>query len=226
MDAGNFATLAIDKEFEPRRDLLFSFYKEQNYDAITLGPQEMNSSLSVWKQASQDGLPIVCANLFEGKRSKKPVFDAYRWTERAGVRMAVVGLIMERSVANSPDSAEVRVESPYKIQKLMRKVLKRSDYVTLIGDFTVKEADSLAQTYPEVNLIVSSNPALSNYFTVGTTVVAPCGAKGYYGEYIETSVARSDSAKYEKVRETLDTKIPADTLYEKRVSQSGILPRK
>lgn len=228
VEAGNFATLANDEEYSKRNDLLFGFYKEQSYDAITLGTQELNSPLSVWKQASEAGLPIVCANLFEGKRSKKPIFEPYKWYERDGVRIAVIGLLTERAYLKGacPDSANLRLKSPYEMKKLMRTVMKRSDYIAIIGDFMLQEAESLAAAYPETNLIVSSCAGVATFSKVGSTVIAPCGAKGYFGEYVETAVAPSDSVGYDKVRETLDTKIPADTLYERRVAESGIRPRK
>ncbi len=228
VESGNFAPLANDTEFEKRRDLVVSFYEQEHYDAVTLGAMELNSPLTVWQEARDSGLPIVAANLYAGERSKKPIFEPYRWFERAGVRMTVVGLVMERALKDSPDSASVRVDSPFEMQKFMKKVMKRTDHLTLIGDFTVAEADSLAKTYPFTDIIISSNSTVAVTRVTGKTVVSSCGSKGYYGEYVQMDLheSKDDSTKFNTVRETLDTKIPADTVYENRVKDSGIRPRK
>lgn len=228
VEAGNFATLVNDAEYNQRSNLLMQFYRDEHYDAVAIGQQELNSPLSVWQAAAEGGLPIVCANLFAGQREKTPVFEPYRWYERAGLRMAVVGLVMPRSLQASPDSASLRVDSPYEMKKFFKKLMKRTDHLTLIGDFNAEEADSLAHTYPFVNVIVSSNGAITATRTTGSTVISSCGAKGYYGEYVQMQLpdSKADSVDYRSVRETLDVKIPADTFYEKRVKDSGIKPRK
>ncbi|MBK6764896.1 MAG: hypothetical protein IPG71_00935 [bacterium] len=228
VEAGNFATLATDAEYNQRSNILLSFYRDEHYDAVALGQQELNSPLAYWQGNADKGLPIVCANLFLGERSKTPVFEPYRWYERAGLRMAVVGLVMPRSLQGCPDSASVRVDSPFKMQKFFKKLMKRTDHLTLIGDFNAAEADSLVQLYPFVNLIVTSNGAVTATRTLGNTVISSCGAKGYFGDYVQMELpeSKSDSVKFNSVRATLDVKIPADTFYENRVKDSGIKPRK
>lgn len=226
VEAGNFATLANDAEAVPRRDLMLDFYRDEHYDAVTLGEQELNNPISTWIAARDNGLPIIAANLFMGERAKKPLFEPYKLYERGGVRMAVVGLVPERAIEKSPDSTEVKVVSPYEQQKLMRKLNKRSDHMTIIGDFTIKEAESLAMAYPFVDLIVTSNPLVFKTMYFGKTALAACGGKGYYGDYLQMPVERSDSTDVRTIRETLDVKVPADTLYEGKVARAGIKARK
>lgn len=218
-------TLANDNEAAPRRDLLLNFYQQEHYDAVTLGEQELNTPISTWIAARDNGLPIIAANLFYGERAKKPVFEPYKWFERAGVRMAVVGLIPERAMKLAADST-LKVQSPYEQQKLMRKLNKRTDHLTIIGDFTKEEAESLAMAYPFVDLIVSSNPLVFKQENFGTTVLAACGGKGYYGDYMQMPVERADSTSVRAVRETLDVKIAADSTYEQKIASAGIKPRK
>ena len=43
VDVGNFATADNDAEALPRRELLTNFFKDQHYDAVTLGEQELTS---------------------------------------------------------------------------------------------------------------------------------------------------------------------------------------
>jgi len=226
VDAGNFATIANDAEATQRRDILFTFYERERYDAITLGEVELGNPIETWITARDNGMPIIAANLFMGRRSKKPLFEPYHWYERAGVRMAVVGLISERALLGSPDSLALRVKSPFEMQKLMRKLNKRSDHITVIGDFTPEEAESLSMAYPYIDLIVTSSQKVFRMATYGQTVLAPCGAKGYYGDYLQMKVERDDSAGVDVVRETLDVKIPADSTYEQQIARSGIKARK
>lgn len=226
MEAGNFATTANDAEATPRREILMSFYETESYDAITLGESELSNPINTWITARDNGVPIVAANLFKGKRSKKPLFEPYRWFERGGVRMAVVGLIPERAAMKMADSLDYHVKSPFEMQKLMRKLNKRSDQLTVIGDITSEEAKSLVMAYPFIDAIISSNPTVFRTEKIGTTVLAACGGKGYYGDYLDLTVDDSDSTNIEMVRETLDIKIPADSTYEQEIARSGIKPRK
>lgn len=226
VDAGNFATADNDAEALPRRELLTNFFKDQHYDAVTLGEQELTSPLTTWIEAGEHGLPVVAANLYKGARSKKPVFEPYCWVERNGVCMAVVGLVPERVVAKSPDSLELRVTSPYEQQKLMRKLEKRSDYLAIIGDFLPAEGEALAAAYPYADIIVSSNPAAFKTMHFGMVTMAACGGKGYYGDYMQMPVVRSDTTAVSSVRETLDSKVPVDTTYEAQIARANIKPRK
>lgn len=226
MDAGNIVTMANDAEAAQRRDILLDFYRQEHYDAITLGEQDLNTPISTWIAARDNGVPIIAANLFHGKRSKKPLFEPYKWFERNGVRMAIVGLIPERAMRLCPDTADVKVTSPYEQQKLMKKLKKRTDHITIIGDFTKEEAASLAMAYPYVDLIVTSSPLVFKQETYGTTVLAACGGKGYYGDYMQMPVESHDSTSVRAVRETLDVKIAADTTYEQKIAASKIKPRK
>ena len=226
VDAGNFATTAIDAEATPRREILMSFYERENYDAITLGEMELNNPIDTWIAARDNGMPIIAANLFKGKRSKKPLFEPYRWYERGGVRMSVVGLIPERAAMKSPDSLDINVKSPFEMQKLMRKLHKRSDQMTVIGDFTPDEAKSLVMAYPFIDVIISSSQTVFRTEKIGRTILAACGSKGYYGDYVQLAVERDDSSNVETVRETLDIKIPADSTYEKEIARTGIKARK
>ncbi len=226
VEAGNFATPANDAEAVPRRDIMLEFYHNEQYDAVTLGEQELLNPITTWIAARDNGLPVVAANLYYGERAKKPLFEPYKWYERGGVRMAVVGLIPQRAAANLPDSLGIKITSPFEQQKMMRKLNKRTDHMTVIGDFTPEEAESLVMAYPFIDLIITSNEKVFRQSNIGTTVLAACGGKGYYGDYLQMPVERQDSTGVNSFRETLDVKVPADTMYEAKIARSGIKARK
>ena len=108
----------------------------------------------------------------------------------------------------------------------MRKLNKRTDHMTVIGDFTAEEAESLVMAYPFIDLIITSNEKVFRQSNIGTTVLAACGGKGYYGDYLQMPVERQDSNGVSSLRETLDVKVPADTMYEAKIARSGIKARK
>ncbi len=204
---------------------MFTFYKNENYDAITLGEAELKRPIEEWITQRDNGFPIIAANLYQGERSKKPIFEPYRTYERGGVNMVVVGLVTER-VAPAIRDSSIRVESPFEQQKLMRKLHKRADHITVIGDFTSAEAESLAMAYPFVDLIITSNPLVFHKQVFGKTILAYCGSKGYYGDYLQMKLDRQDSTGVDLVRETLDVKIEPDTTYDGQIARSGIHARK
>lgn len=226
VEAGNFAAKKGDAEFAPRKKLVVDFFQEQAYDAVALGQDELTSPLSEWIVAADSGLPIVAANLYKSKKTSKPLFEPYRMVERNGLNMAVVGLVPERAIRTSPDSADVRVGSPYQMKKLFKKLEKKADFISIIGDFTPQEAESLAKSYPDIDLILSPNAQAAKPVHHGNVTVMGCGSKGYFGDYVDLNLAAHDSTTARTVRETLDQAIPADTVYEHRVSSAQIKPRK
>jgi 2',3'-cyclic-nucleotide 2'-phosphodiesterase (5'-nucleotidase family) len=226
VEAGNFAAKKGDAEFSPRKKLVVDFFQEQGYDAVALGQDELTSPLSEWIAAADSGLPLVAANLYQSRKSSKPLFEPYRIVERNGLTMAVVGLVPERAVTTSPDSSTVRVGSPYQMKKLFKKLAKKADMISIIGDFTPQEAESLAKCYPGIDLILSPNAQAAKPVHHGNVTVMGCGSKGYFGDYVDLDFAAHDSTSARTVRETLDQAIPADTVYEHRVAAAQIKPRK
>lgn len=226
VEAGNFAPKAGDAEFTKRTGLLSNFFAEKKYDAIALGQDELTTHVSEWIAAADSGLPIVAANLYQNKKSNKPIFEPYKLVERGGVTMGVVGLVSERAARTCPDTSEIGFGSPYKLKKLIKKLDKKTDLISIIGDFTPQEAESLAKAYPNIDLILSPNAQAAKPMRFGNVTVMGCGSKGYFGDYVDLDFATHDEAATKAVRETLDAAIPADTVYEQRVGASGIRPRK
>jgi 2',3'-cyclic-nucleotide 2'-phosphodiesterase (5'-nucleotidase family) len=174
--------------------------------------------LAEWKIARENGLPVVAANVFADKALKKSLFAPYVIKEDHGAKLACVGLVSATAWKARQDTATAAwFKSPYDMQKLMTKAAKKSDHLTVIGEFTPHECDSLAGRYPDVDLIVSSGIKSGDRpREVGTTIIVGSQSRGYYGnyvEYVDLHNRREDStaARYRASTTTLDPNLPEDS---------------
>ena len=185
----------------------------EGYDAVTLSTREMGQGFPLWEQAAKDGAPIVVANLYKDARRKKTVFKPYVIKKDHGHTMAVIGLLTETAWRAMTDTTvHYGYRSPVEMGKLIAKVAKQSDHLTVIGDFSAGETDSLVAHFPQIDLVVSSGiKSAERARTIGNTVVIGSSNRGYFGNYVDFAFDKSDSTRFHPSTQTLDESIPVDS---------------
>jgi 2',3'-cyclic-nucleotide 2'-phosphodiesterase (5'-nucleotidase family) len=194
------------------------FFARENYDAVTLSNRETGFGLAVWKDAIKEGMPLVAANVFRDKKAKKPYFGddhQYIITEKQGKKLGVIGFIGPNAWKSlKKDSMEVvTYRSPFEMDKLIKKVAKKVNYLTVTGEFQQNEADSLAKMHPEIDMIVSSGIRSDAAYHVGRTVIVGAIAQGANGNYAQWNPAAQDSiSRFVTHSMSLDTSVPKDSV--------------
>ena len=213
VEAGNFTPLTFTRADSLKTRALLDFYRMEQYDAVTLSTREMSKGLGMWEQAAKDGAPIVVANLFADARGKKPIFKPYIVKQEKGQDLAVIGLISESVWNARKDTAmQCTFRAPHEMGKLIKKVAKKSDHLTVIGEFTTVEAETLASRFPEIDLIVTSGiKNAERARTVANTVIIGSSNRGYYGNYVDFAAEPTDSVRFSTKVQTLDESIPIDS---------------
>jgi len=189
VEAGNFAPATHTRADSLKTRALLEFYRMEGYDAVTLSGREVQTGLAVWEQAAKEGAPIVVANLFRDKHSKKTVFKPYVIKKDHGEKLGVMGLLSESAWKTRRDTATTRgFKSPLDMGKLIKKLAKKTDHLTVAGDFTPAETDTFAAHFPEVDLVISSGiKSGERARTLGRTVIIGSASRGNFGNYLEFS---------------------------------------
>lgn len=198
---------------------LLSFYRMENYDAVTLSSREAQQGFDIWVQAAKEGAPIVVANLFSDSRGKKPVFKQSVLKKDQGDKLAVIGFLSRSAWNSRRDTSKYGYQDPLAMGKLIRKVAKKSDHLTVIGEFSAAEADTLVAHFPEIDLVVSSGiKSAERARTVGRSVIIGSNNRGYYANYVDFALESADSASFVPNTQTLDESIPIDSTMQQFVN--------
>ena len=216
VDIGNFAERRGARDANYKNSVLAAYYKALEYDAVGIGKNELGMGVdSLISFVEREQLPIICANLCDLK-THKPIFQPYMIKQDHDIRMGVVGLLSTALVpAMGPDTSRYEIRSAYTYAKRwIRKAAKKSDHLTVIGDFGKDEIDSLLNRYPEIDLLLTlSSPKGDRPIEHGNSLVLGAQHKGYYGNYIEWTLASPDTVlPYQVKKTTLDTRFPNDSL--------------
>ncbi|MBU0509920.1 hypothetical protein KKH27_13945 [bacterium] len=203
------------------------FYRAMDYDAIGLSSRETAFGLEMWRTVAESGAPILAANvflpntgkrpffsrLFGGKPKDRPIFRQCVIREDHGQKLAVIGFLSPSAWAAMKDTSVAYIyKSPFEMDRLIQQSAKTCDHLTVVGEFNQQEADSLARTFPVIDMIVSSALRSDQPSTVGRTVLVGTIARGNNANFIDLLPMSSDTAaSFADVRQMLDGSIPEDT---------------
>lgn len=223
LEAGNFAPLSRNAADSGKVRALVDFYRQYHYDAVGLSTRETQFGFDQWKQAFAGGLPVVAANVFTDQRGKKPAFEPYVIKNDHGNRLGVVGFVSESAWKARKDTATALVyKSPWECGKLIRKAAKKSDHLTVIGEFTQQQAESLIKAYPDIDVVISSGIRTDQPMPFQGSVIVGVPPRGNQANYLDWNFAAVDSATHTRFRtrsQALDGSVLEDS------TAAGIIAR-
>ena len=213
VEAGNFAPAGKTRADTVKVLALADFYRTSHYDAVGLSSRELLFGVGMWKEAAERGMPVLAANLFKDKRGKKPVFKPFVIKEDHGSRFGVLGFVSESAWRARADTTDrIFFRSPFTQGKLIRKLAKKCDHLTVVGEFTSLEADSLIRLFPDINVVVASGVRADQVTRVGNSLIVGSSTRGNYAQYVDWNYTPSDTAlTYQNKQQVLDDSVPMDT---------------
>ncbi|RPH95997.1 hypothetical protein EHM69_02660 [candidate division KSB1 bacterium] len=214
VEAGNFAPASRSFMDSTKARMMTDFYRQMKYDAVGLSMRELQFGVDVWKEAAKDGVPIIAANLFNDKKCKKAVFNQYTIKEDHGDRLGVIAFVSENAWKARKDTSKLFHKSPFEMGKLIKKVAKKCDHLTLIGEFTTVDAESLVRAFPEINAIVSSGIRADqvNRIKDSNAILIGSSTRGNYATFVDWNYSAADTAvHYVNKQQVLDPTVPEDT---------------
>jgi hypothetical protein len=186
VDAGDFSPLGTTVVDSVKARATAEILCKIGYDGMALGSQELAFGVGMWRQAARDSLPILAANLFADDRFRRPLFSLlYVVKKRAGYNIVIVGLVSDSAWKACPDSHTVFWKDPFRMIPELRKAAGKGDLLTVIGEFTHAEAESLAHAVPDIAVIISSGLAYDDGELLDRTVLMGTSPRGLNANFVD-----------------------------------------
>ena len=148
VDAGNMLTTSSLKNFAHRSrkaEALIEILKAMKLDVFAPGPEDFTLGIDfLLKAQEQSSFSFVSTN---GKYFKK-----YHTETRGGIRFTFLALSPESPVTQEPTSA---------LKEALAEVVPKSDFIILLSQLGAEKDEALARDFPEVQVIVGSDPQLA-----------------------------------------------------------------
>jgi hypothetical protein len=132
------------------------------YDALNIGQREAQLSAAQLRELKRSSpVPMISANLLD-KATGKPVFEACRIVERGGYRVAIIGLLDPRGLANLLGDGLVVADMAATLAQSVASLKAKSDLIVLLAFTDEATLARLAEQFYEVQVILGgkvSQPA-------------------------------------------------------------------
>ncbi len=134
-------------------------YKDIGYDAVGVGPLDLAGGIDLLLKSQAQGFPWVSANITDSRGN--PFFR--QWVQRSfGGKEVAITSVMPSPVMQTPGITVV----PWKerLGNLIPAMRKKNDtaMIIVLSSLSSKENDLLAQSFPEVSLIIASDSKKGN----------------------------------------------------------------
>lgn len=129
-------------------------YAEIGYHVINVGLSDLRLGKHFLVDlARKYKLPFISANVV--KKNGELQFQPYKIIEKKAFRIGVIGIIVNDRIAN--ENSEIK---PYSkaLKKFLSELKAKVDFIILLADITRENIDSLAEAFPQINLIVYGGP--------------------------------------------------------------------
>jgi 2',3'-cyclic-nucleotide 2'-phosphodiesterase (5'-nucleotidase family) len=153
------------------------------YDAVCLGNHEFDFGIPNLVNLLRDSeLPSVAANVIERATGERVAWTPpWRLVERAGVRIALVGLVTpETPEITHPDARTLEFVDPAEaLARARTEIGARADWILPVTHLGVSDDRALARAHPDLPLVVGghSHTFLKEGLREGGTLVVQAGAK-------------------------------------------------
>jgi 2',3'-cyclic-nucleotide 2'-phosphodiesterase (5'-nucleotidase family) len=154
-------------------------YSVMEFDAVAVGSADLVGGLKLLRKSEKSGLPWTSANLLDTVGA--PLFAPYR-TVQAGVhRIALVGL----TDANTMTGTDYVINDPEQsLAALLPELSKQADIIVLLSPLSHNLNKSLAQRFPELDIIIGGDSSKGNLpaaQTGGGSISQTAGRGQYLG---------------------------------------------
>ncbi len=192
------------KQVIAKARIIIEGYNRMGYRAAALGSSDLYLGLDVLKELLAEArFPMLCAN-FLGP-DKKPVFKPWTIVTAGGVRIGVVGLIMNTLNPHFIEkvapgcSVEDLVESA---RKAVSELKPKCEFIVALSHARQEENTQLAKKVPEISIIFDPN------ITYGSHSLFINNAEEYYDTVNKKLIVRSDGEGMRLMKVDVDFSVP------------------
>jgi 2',3'-cyclic-nucleotide 2'-phosphodiesterase (5'-nucleotidase family) len=178
MDAGNFFA-PNSRATDIKSVVSWKELERLRYDAVTLGRREIENWSVARQLLANSPLPLVTTNLFVKRgQAWEPVGAPFLIVERAGVRMAILGLLArsevpEWMIRSASDSLRVLPMIPAALRTRSQLASDVDLVIALVSD-TPRRSSSPAPELPAADIIIHGQ----GQCTIGENAIDVGGTRG------------------------------------------------
>lgn len=152
-------------------------YSHIGYDAVAVGPYDLQAGIAFLKETDASGFPWVSANLVDG--SGAPVCQPYRKITRNGFTVAVIGIT--GALAPLPETARI-ADWGTVLPALLKKLSPTSDLIVVLSSLADSDNRLLLAQHPEINILLGADRRFGNVHPriVNATLTSQVLSQGKY----------------------------------------------
>jgi len=156
VDAGDAIAGSADYEQIQYRYIQQAF-GQLGYDALNVGQREAHLGAAQLRALkAHSPVPMLSANLLD-KATGAPLFDAYKIIERAGWRVALVGVLDGRSVGENLGEGLAIEDMDVTLGRVLPQLKDRADCIVLLAFADETAMTRLARQFYELDVILGGN---------------------------------------------------------------------
>ncbi len=146
------------------------------YHAIAAGNWDIASSFHKSDKEKQERLPLISANIVDPKGNNP--FSPFTTVTAGSYKIGIVA-ITEPTKGNHRYKA---VSWQKGLKAVLPEMRKNCDFVVLLSNLSTKENRTIAQNYPDVNVIISADENITNLSAslIGSTLITQTATRGQY----------------------------------------------
>lgn len=191
---------------------LLEIISHLKYDAITPGEKDLLPGPTQLRALSEKfKIPWVSANLFN--RHHEFFFAPFLIKKFQGLRVGISGVIDEYLAAGWSDSLQVEPAEKAAMQ-IVAELRPRCDLIILLAHLNYERSVKLAQTVPEIDLIISGHAAFREkpVRQIGSTRIVQIRQFGQYVGDLLLHLNQKKISHHEEFLQPLDDTVPEDSL--------------
>lgn len=203
VDAGNSLykrPARITDDSLKKANTILQIYDEIGLDVFSPGPNDLAGGLEILTRQKASHMHIISSNLYSAT-SKSPIFEQFTQIQLGSSTITILGL-----TGDGPDYSPDYYLENYRdvLHQIIYSHKESTDYFVLLSSMSLKTNKFIAETFPDISIIVSADNRLSSIAPVqhhntlivqtvnrgkylGTVEVRP-GSSSLWGENFETMI--------------------------------------
>ncbi len=161
LDSGNLlftanSTVPSEQELITAKGIA-EIYTHIGYDAVAVGPHDLQAGIAFLKETAVAGFPWLSANLVDS--SGASIFKPFRKFEKNGLTVGVIGVT--GTLSSLPKNTQIAGWNTV-LPPLLKALSASSDIVVVLSSLADSDNLLMMEKYPEIDILFSAERRLGN----------------------------------------------------------------
>ncbi len=162
---------------------LVDAYNIMGYDAVGISTKDLAAGVDfLLSMNNKSNFSWLSANLVD-KQTNEPLFTPFIIKNKAGLRIAIIGLTGDDSNENKEKNSELSILSWEKVlPKLVNTLQSQSDIIILLSSESKEKNKQISETFDQINIILETGKKPHNYLgeIINNTLFSQTDKQGKY----------------------------------------------